>query len=100
MALRLLQIRNSIPAVRYSARYHDYVRFATQGTLDPVGVHSTLTWKTGGIIRIPLNSPKVIGVANSRGNRRYAVDSIVYPSLTTLQCKATKKTFTLTQLSP
>ncbi|KAG6896365.1 hypothetical protein C0992_008770 [Termitomyces sp. T32_za158] len=45
--------------------YHDYVRFATQG----------------GIIRIPLNSPKVIGVANSRGNRSHQEDFYAYATL-------------------
>lgn len=35
------------------AGYHDYVRFSTPG----------------GIVRVPLNSPKVIGVVNSRGER-------------------------------
>ncbi|KAG6862414.1 hypothetical protein C0995_011854 [Termitomyces sp. Mi166 len=65
MALRLLQIRKSIPTLRKSARYHDYVRFATQG----------------GVIRIPLNSPKVIGVANSRGDRSHQEDFYAYATL-------------------
>jgi len=40
------------------ALYHDYVRCAT----------------AGGTIRIPLSSPKVIGIANSRGERAYQED--------------------------
>ncbi|KAG5719812.1 Phosphatase 2C like protein [Termitomyces sp. T112] len=65
MALRLLQLRKSISVIRNSARYHDYVRFAAQG----------------GIIRLPLNSPKVIGVANSRGNRSHQEDFYAYATL-------------------
>jgi len=40
------------------AFYHDYVRYATPG----------------GIVRIPLSSPKVIGIATSRGERAYQED--------------------------
>ncbi|KAH9175475.1 protein serine/threonine phosphatase 2C [Lactarius sanguifluus] len=40
------------------ALYHDYLRYATPG----------------GTVRIPLSSPKVIGVANSRGERAYQED--------------------------
>lgn len=40
------------------ARYHDYVRVGTQA----------------GVVRIPLASPKVIGVATSRGNRGHQED--------------------------
>ncbi|KAH9044787.1 protein serine/threonine phosphatase 2C [Lactarius pseudohatsudake] len=40
------------------ALYHDYLRCATPG----------------GTVRIPLSSPKVIGVANSRGERAYQED--------------------------
>ncbi|KAF7320147.1 PPM-type phosphatase domain-containing protein [Mycena kentingensis (nom. inval.)] len=47
-ALRLL--------THHKRRYHDYVRAVTPG----------------GVVRIPLNSPKIIGVANSRGTRRSA----------------------------
>jgi protein phosphatase PTC6 len=35
---------------------------------------------TGGILRVPLASPKVIGVANSRGNRRCGVISYLHSS--------------------
>ncbi|XP_006454624.1 hypothetical protein AGABI2DRAFT_176112 [Agaricus bisporus var. bisporus H97] len=41
----------------FNARYHDYVRVASPSS-------------PSDIIRVPLASPKVIGVANSRGNRR------------------------------
>ncbi|KAI0348403.1 protein serine/threonine phosphatase 2C [Trametopsis cervina] len=47
------------------ARYHDYVRFSTPG----------------GSARIPLNNPKVIGVANSRGNRSYQEDFYTFSAL-------------------
>ncbi|KAF8506992.1 phosphatase 2C-like domain-containing protein [Russula emetica] len=42
----------------HQAFYHDYVRFAAPG----------------GTARIPLSSPKVIGIANSRGERTYMED--------------------------
>ncbi|KAI0283384.1 phosphatase 2C-like domain-containing protein [Russula aff. rugulosa BPL654] len=42
----------------HQAFYHDYVRFAAPG----------------GTVRIPLSSPKVIGIANSRGERAYMED--------------------------
>ncbi|KAG6818034.1 hypothetical protein H0H87_009189 [Tephrocybe sp. NHM501043] len=65
MALRLLRPRKSISLLRYSVNYHDYVRFATPG----------------GIIRIPLNSSKVIGVANSRGDRSHQEDFYAFANL-------------------
>ncbi|KAG6911525.1 hypothetical protein DXG01_011827 [Tephrocybe rancida] len=65
MALRLLRLRKSISFIQHSAKYHDYVRFATPG----------------GVIRIPLNSPKVIGVANSRGDRSHQEDFYAYATL-------------------
>jgi len=48
-----------------AAHYHDYVRFSTPG----------------GVIRLPLNSPKVIGVANTRGPRAYQEDFYAFASL-------------------
>ncbi|TFK36826.1 phosphatase 2C-like domain-containing protein [Crucibulum laeve] len=66
MALRLLRCVPSIPpsCIR-SALYHDYVRVATQG----------------GVMRVPLASPRVIGVANSRGNRSHQEDFYAYAAL-------------------
>lgn len=57
------------------ARYHDYVRFSTPGKTVPysVSVEAFIAYADpdeGGSGRIPLNSPKVIGVASSRGTRR------------------------------
>ncbi|KAG7099115.1 hypothetical protein E1B28_000988 [Marasmius oreades] len=49
-------------SVRY---YHDYIRYANPG----------------GIIRLPLASPKVIGVANSRGNRSHQEDFYAFAAL-------------------
>ncbi|RDB28370.1 Protein phosphatase 2C 4 [Hypsizygus marmoreus] len=65
MALRLLQPLKSTPVLRAFARYHDYVRLAT----------------AGGVIRVPLASPKVIGVANSRGNRNQQEDFYGFATL-------------------
>ncbi|KAH7885887.1 phosphatase 2C-like domain-containing protein [Phlebopus sp. FC_14] len=45
--------------------YHDYVRFSTPG----------------GIGRVPLHSPKVIGVATSRGNRSHQEDYYAFATL-------------------
>jgi len=47
------------------ARYHDYIRVASQG----------------GTIRVPLGSPKVIGVVNSRGNRSHQEDFYGFATL-------------------
>ncbi|THV07665.1 protein serine/threonine phosphatase 2C [Dendrothele bispora CBS 962.96] len=69
MALRLVH-RPLKPPI-YSPRrilfaaYHDYIRFSNPG----------------GTIRLPLNSPKVIGVANSRGNRSHQEDFYAFASL-------------------
>ncbi|KAH9004329.1 protein serine/threonine phosphatase 2C, partial [Lactarius hatsudake] len=61
MAYRILRTwrrpRASVVLPRH-ALYHDYLRYATPG----------------GTVRIPLSSPKVIGVANSRGERAYQED--------------------------
>ncbi|EPQ60550.1 protein serine/threonine phosphatase 2C [Gloeophyllum trabeum ATCC 11539] len=69
MALGFPHVLPRVPRVRpgWSATrfYHDYVRFAT-----PNG--------TG---RIPLSSPKVIGVASSRGPRSFQEDHYAFASL-------------------
>ncbi|KAI0931899.1 hypothetical protein AcW1_000824 [Taiwanofungus camphoratus] len=74
MALRLLRSSLSLssrntPGVFESclniARYHDYIRFSTPG----------------GSARIPLNDPKVIGVATSRGEREKQEDFYAYAAL-------------------
>lgn len=69
-----------IPAQHHLRRntakyYHDYTRFATPGTSsclnDILMYRLMLTWSAlGGIVRVPLNSPKILGVVSSRGNRR------------------------------
>ncbi|KAF9229161.1 protein serine/threonine phosphatase 2C [Gyrodon lividus] len=58
MASLLLQssksLKSSLLSTHVSSRfYHDYIRFSTRG----------------GVGRIPLHSPKIIGVATSRGDR-------------------------------
>jgi len=50
--------RSLLLCPRRQALYHDYVRCATPS----------------GTVRIPLSSPKVIGIANSRGERAYQED--------------------------
>ncbi|KAI0694866.1 protein serine/threonine phosphatase 2C [Cytidiella melzeri] len=57
-------LRSSLKPQRI-ARYHDFVRFSTPG----------------GTARIPLNNPKVIGVANFRGNRTYQEDFYSFSAL-------------------
>ena len=55
----------------HQAFYHDYVRFAAPGdehSLKCLSFH-THQMSKGGTVRIPLSSPKVIGIANSRGER-------------------------------
>ncbi|KAF7784599.1 hypothetical protein Agabi119p4_764 [Agaricus bisporus var. burnettii] len=52
----------------FNARYHDYVRVASPSS-------------PGDIIRVPLASPKVIGVANSRGNRSHQEDFYGFATL-------------------
>ncbi|KAI9512853.1 phosphatase 2C-like domain-containing protein [Russula earlei] len=63
----LLRPRHPLPPFLRptQAFYHDYVRYASPG----------------GTVRIPLSSPKVIGIANSRGERAYQED---YHSFATL----------------
>ncbi len=54
------------------ALYHDYVRYATPGDRHcsaNVLVAQFGIGIPGGTVRVPLSSPKVIGVANSRGER-------------------------------
>lgn len=45
--------------------YHDYIRFATPG----------------GSVRVPLSSPKVLGIVNSRGNRSHQEDYYAFATL-------------------
>ncbi|KAK7468775.1 Protein phosphatase 2C 6 [Stygiomarasmius scandens] len=69
MALQLVQIARNSPCIKhprvFTAKYHDYIRFS----------------HPGGTIRLPLNSPKVIGVANSRGNRSHQEDFYAFAAL-------------------
>ncbi|KAF7436656.1 hypothetical protein PC9H_003489 [Pleurotus ostreatus] len=66
MALRLLSKPGfKCTASPFVANYHDYVRCASPG----------------GAMRIPLASPKVIGVANSRGNRGHQEDFYSFATL-------------------
>ena len=52
------------------ALYHDYVRYATPGDWRCLANRFGGSIRIpGGTVRIPLSSPKVIGVANSRGER-------------------------------
>jgi protein phosphatase PTC6 len=71
MAYRLLKHNYSaFPSRINVARYHDYVRVAVPGSsLSNLLVYNVSIFDVGGTARIPLVSPKVIGVANSRGNR-------------------------------
>ncbi|KAF8912977.1 phosphatase 2C-like domain-containing protein [Gymnopilus junonius] len=66
MAYRCLKaVRQAIPKLCRIAKYHDYVRVASNG----------------GSIRVPLASPKVIGVVNSRGNRSHQEDFYGFATL-------------------
>jgi len=69
MALRLLgrvcAVTQSNQALPLARRYHDYVRVSSPS----------------GVIRVPLASPKVIGVANSRGNRGHQEDFYGFATL-------------------
>ncbi|KAF5313286.1 hypothetical protein D9619_002991 [Psilocybe cf. subviscida] len=66
MAYRCLNLRcHFSPRAITVARYHDYVRVATPG----------------GLMRVPLGSPNVIGVVNSRGNRSHQEDFYGFASL-------------------
>ncbi|KAI9462442.1 protein serine/threonine phosphatase 2C [Lactarius psammicola] len=61
MAYRIFRIwrrPRSSGVLLHHALYHDYVRYAIPG----------------GTVRVPLSSPKVIGIANSRGERAYQED--------------------------
>lgn len=64
-----LSLRSSKPTLRLFSRracfYHDYVRLSTQG----------------GVARVPLHSPNIIGVASSRGNRSHQEDYHTFASL-------------------
>ncbi|KAF8922702.1 phosphatase 2C-like domain-containing protein [Mucidula mucida] len=61
---RAILARRTLPPV---ARYHDYIRSSTPGG--------------GGVIRIPLASPKIIGVANARGTRSNQEDFYAFATL-------------------
>lgn len=51
------------------AMYHDYLRYATPGNQRCPEHVLVAQLVPGGAVRVPLSSPKVIGVANSRGER-------------------------------
>jgi hypothetical protein len=62
--------------------YHDYVRFLTPGTVSHLFFKSLVFNAPAGgqgTARVPLISPKVIGVANSRGTRRCAATDNTKP---------------------
>lgn len=73
MALRLLcssrsclwRFKTSLRSCIAAATYHDYARYATPG----------------GVVRIPLYSPKIIGVASSRGDRNNQEDFYSFATL-------------------
>ena len=73
MAFNISPFRNLLNQ-RFARSYHDYIRYAHPGESFPkvgfVPVPSTCNQLQGGTVRLPLASSKVIGVANSRGNRR------------------------------
>jgi len=58
-------LRGLPPRPTSRASYHDYVRYPTPG----------------GIVRVPLSSPKVIGISSSRGNRPYQEDFYSFATL-------------------
>ncbi|EGO05199.1 hypothetical protein SERLA73DRAFT_82709 [Serpula lacrymans var. lacrymans S7.3] len=58
-------LRNLSTLSLQSRQYHDYIRFATPG----------------GIARVALNSPKIVGIANSRGSRGHQEDYYAFASL-------------------
>ena len=63
------------------AAYHDYVRAETSSECVSGPPRACVLKRgTGGNIRVPLNSPKVIGVANDRGNRGCVVTELFLPS--------------------
>lgn len=51
------------------AFYHDYVRYPTPSAIQLGGRFLYSSHDLGGSVRIPLSSSRVIGVANSRGER-------------------------------
>lgn len=51
------------------ALYHDYLRYATPGNRCCPEHVLVAHLVPGGAVRVPLSSPRVIGVANSRGER-------------------------------
>jgi len=63
--------RNAIAVRSKVARYHDHVRLQTPSkSASPRTGRAGEVTRTDGHARIPLSSPKVIGVVNDRGNRR------------------------------
>ncbi|KAK1233023.1 Protein phosphatase 2C 6 [Marasmius sp. AFHP31] len=64
MAFNISPLRNALNQ-RFVRSYHDYVRYA----------------HPGGTVRLPLASSKVIGVANSRGNRSHQEDFYAFAAL-------------------
>ena len=70
MTLRLRYASRVGRPLRSVARYHDYIRAATPGT-NSILVSLLSSSFLGGVARIPLSSPKIIGIVNSRGNRAY-----------------------------
>jgi protein phosphatase PTC6 len=60
--------------------YHDYIRFQTQGRarIHLAGLNDNSPLHTGGVGRIPLVNPRVIGVATSRGNRAYVFSFLAW----------------------
>jgi protein phosphatase PTC6 len=72
-----IRIRANLPKNR--ADYHDYIRFQTEGKPHITGLYlENLLFHIGGIGRIPLVNPKVIGIATSRGNRAYVLSLNLY----------------------
>lgn len=70
-----------LPSRNISRRlYHDYIKFKTgSGTpaflaqMDHTPTHNFI----GGIIRVPLNNQRVVGVSKTRGPREYVADSVL-----------------------
>lgn len=71
MAYRCLRTRfQVIPKPPYVSRYHDYVRVASKGSFKHyISAFFAIEHLIAGSIRVPLSSPNVIGIVNSRGNR-------------------------------
>ncbi|THH10927.1 hypothetical protein EW145_g997 [Phellinidium pouzarii] len=66
-------------------RYHTYIKASTPGRQSANPKASAILFRNsfaGGAMRIPLGSPQVIGIAESRGNRLQQEDSHQYAALT------------------